>query len=327
MRVRTFDEVRQDLRRELAMQPAQQRLQGAVNAAREVMDNYSNQLQLYKSSDPKSSDSVRPSLPSIVDVANQLGLSYGKTGLVDSVSVEELAIGRSFTNFDSGQSQGLNFEMFSRSVFTNRLRSFQPATSQGFGGGTSQSFVFWKIEEANSRIPPYDEVREQVLSAWKLAEARKLATKAAEELAGSINSGSESDPWSRLLDKSLQPLVLRPPMFTWLQPMLTGNEGIQPSMVEGIDQSGQLFMEKSFSTPIGKASVAMDAAQQKCFVIRVVERSPSDEQLLADFEKAPLNRGVISLAVQQTSASASRWFDSLVEEMNVDMSKLASNEE
>jgi hypothetical protein len=284
-------------------------------------------LQLYRSSDPQSPDNVKPTMPSLVEIANQLGLTYGKTGMVDSLSAEELPIGRSFTNFDSGQSQGYNFEMFSRSVFTNRLRLYQPATSQGFGGGTSQSFVFWKIEETNSRVPPYDEVREQVLSAWKLAEAKKLATKAAEELAGSINSGTESDPWTRLLDTSLQPLVLKPPMFTWLQPMLTGNEGIQPSMVEGIDQPGQAFMEKCFSTPIGKATVAMDAAQQKCFVIRVVERNPSDEQLLADFEKAPLNRGVVSLAIQQTSASASRWFDSLVEELGVDMSKLSISEE
>jgi hypothetical protein len=71
----------------------------------------------------------------------------------------------------------------------------------------------------------------------------------------------------------------------------------------------------------------MDAAQQKCFVIRVLERSPSDEQLLAEFEKAPLNRGVVSLALQQASASASRWFDSLVEELEVDLSKLSSTEE
>jgi hypothetical protein len=326
-RTRTFEEVQQDLRRELAMQPAQQRLQGAVNKARDVMDNYTNQLQLYRPKEPQGPDNVKPNMPSLVEIASQLGLSYGKTGMVDSVSVEELPIGRSFTNFDSGQSQGYNFEMFARSVFTNRLRLLQPATSQGFAGGTSQSFVFWKIEEANSRVPPYDEVREQVLSAWKLAEARKLATKAAEELAGSINSGNESDPWTRLLDKSLQPLVLKPPMFTWLQPMLTGNEGIQPSMVEGIDQAGQAFMEKSFSTPIGKAAVAMDAAQMKCFVIRVVERNPNDEQLLTEFEKAPLSRGVQSLAIQQTSASASRWFDSLVEELDVDMSKLSTNPE
>jgi hypothetical protein len=265
-RTRTFDEVQQDLRRELAMQPAQQRLQGAVNTAREIMDQFSNQLQLYRSGDPESPDNVKPTQPSLVEIANKLGLTYGKTGLVDSVSIEELPIGRSFTNFDNGQSQGYNFEMFSQSVFTNRLRGFQPATSQGFSGGTSQSFVFWKIEEVASRVPPYDEVREQVLTAWKLAEARKLATKAAEELAGSINSGTEGDPWTRLLDTSLQPLVLKPPMFTWLQPMLTGNEGIQPSMVEGIDQPGQTFLEKSFSTPIGKAAVALDAAGRLAFL-------------------------------------------------------------
>ena len=240
-RIRTFEEVSQDLRRELAMQPAQQRLQAAVNTAQEVMDNYYNQLQLYRSGDPKNPDTVRPALPSLIELANQLGLSYGKTGLVDSVAVEELPIGRSFTNFDSGQSQGFNFEMFSQSVLNNRLRLYQPATSQGFGGGTSQSFVFWKIEELNSRIPPFDEVREQVVATWKLAEARKLATKTAEELAASINTSTDPDPWSRLLDSSLQPLVLRPPMFTWLQPVLTGNEGIQPSMVEGIDQPGQLL--------------------------------------------------------------------------------------
>ena len=321
MRTKTFDEVREEVRRDLALKPAQEKMQASIAAAQEMMDQYYNHLSLFKTADPNNPDTLEPTLPSLAKLADQFGLTYGTTGMVDALSVETLPIGRSFTQFGAGQ-----FDMFPRSVFNNRLRVFQPASSQGFGNGSSQTFLFWKTQDANSRIPSYDEVQEEVVKAWKIAEARKLATQAAQDLASSINVDGGADPWLNVLDPSLQPLVLKPPMFTWLQPMLTQNDGIQLAMIEGIDQAGQAFMEKSFSTPIGKAAAAMDASQQKCFVIRVIERNPSDEQLRADFEKAPMSRGVVSLAMQQTEISARRWFDSLIEEMNLDTSNLIDSE-
>ncbi len=314
MRTKTFEEVREDLRRELALEPAQKRMQAAISEVREAMELYSNQLSLFQTGDKKDPTNVAPVMPDLKSLGDKVGFAFGRTGMVDPIRVGSLPIGRSFMRIE-----GMRFDSFTRQVFDNRLRLFQVAESQTI---SSQTFVFWKTEEAVSRVPAFDEVRDEVVKAWNLAEARKLATKAAEELAGSINSTTESDVWSKVLDPSLLPLVLKPASFTYLQPMSNGNDGGQLSVVDQIALPGQAFMDKAFTTPNGKASVALDATQQKCFVIRVLERTPSDEEMLRDFERAPMNRGVQSLASQQVQMSASRWFDSLIRDMNLDMSKL-----
>ena len=323
MRTKSFDEVREDLRRELALEPAQKRMEASIAAAREIMDQYYNQLSFHKTGDPKDPSNVAPALPDLKTLGDKVGLSFGRTGMVNPMTVGDLPIGRSLILLDGYRPVG-----FPQYVFNNRLRPYQAAESRTMG---SQTFLFWKIEEANSRVPAFEEVRDEALRAWNMGEARKLASKAAEELSASINTSTEADPWSKVLDATQLPLVLKPGTFTYLQPMNTGNEGIQLSVIEGIVLPGQVFMDKAFTTPAGKASIALDVTQQKCFVIRVLERTPSDEQLLPEFERVPLTPGVRSLATQQVSLSATRWFDSLIREMDLDLSKLGpvddSNEE
>lgn len=313
MRVKSFDEVREEVRRSIALPPAQERMRAAIAAAREAMDLYFNQLSFFNSGNKKDPSNIEPTLPVLSKIADQFGLGYGKTGMVSAVQAETIPIGRGLIIIG-----GTRFETFPNVVFNNTLRLFQPEQTYG-----TQTFLFWKTMETVSRVPAFEEVRDEVLTDWKLSEARKLASKAAEDLVGSINTATDADPWPKVLnDASLLPLVLRPPAFTYLQPMNNSNEGIQLSQVEGIEFPGQAFLDRAFATPLGKASFALDGVQQKCFVIRVLERTPSDAELLLQFERAPLNRGVQSLAREQTSVSVSRWFDSLVREMDVDLSKL-----
>lgn len=319
-RVQTLDEVRQQLLEELASKPARDRMNAALSQVQEAMDTYYNQLQMFQSVEPKDSKKEKPAPPALPSLAAGLGLSYGKTGTVDAISVESLPIGRSMTFVQ----QFVPIE-FSRLAMDKRLRPFQSGRSEARLADSFQTFVYWKIEENDSRTLAYDEVREQVLIQWKLGEARKLAVKAAEEMAGSINASQEENPWSRLLEPSLQTSVERPPAFTWLQPVMTGNEGIQLGMVQGINDPGPTFMEKVFTTPVGKATVALDAAQQKCFVIRVVERTPKDDELLTEFQSAPLTRGPLSLGYEQANQTVVQWFESLARDIGLDASKLPAN--
>jgi hypothetical protein len=56
----------------------------------------------------------------------------------------------------------------------------QPFTS--FAKPDDEYFLVWKTDEVPSRIRKYEEAREDVIRAWKLAKARDLAAKKAEEL-------------------------------------------------------------------------------------------------------------------------------------------------
>lgn len=321
MRVQTLDEVKDQLKREMALAPTRAKMDELIEKVRKPMLDYYTEKQFYDAQDPKARTAAKPTKPDLKALAEEAGLTYGITGLVDMVSVRDLPIANSFTNF--GGMRGMNFAGFSESVLSERsaVGLFQPEVSQGFGTG---NYLFWKVEEEQSRVVPFEEARSQVTDAWKLSEARKLAEAAAKKIADQVGAVTEGDIWEKTLDESQRPFVVKPAPFTWLQPIFTGNEGIQLATVEGIEMPSQLFMEKLFSTAAGKTTVVFDSPEKKCYIVKVVERSPSMEELRAQFERSPLNRGVSSLAQQQSSINAGKWFERMIEDLNVDASKLAN---
>lgn len=70
-------------------------------------------------------------------------------------------------------------------------------------GGMGE-YVYWKTAEENSRIPKYKDVKDQVLTAWRMQDARKKAREAAEQLAKSISGKSKSDVIDTLNDERLK---------------------------------------------------------------------------------------------------------------------------
>jgi hypothetical protein len=184
--------------------------------------------------------------------------------------------------------------------------------------------VFWKVDSEPSRVPTFEESREEITAFWKQSRAQELASKAAEEMAAKINAITDKSvsPWTEVLESHLQPLVITPSPFTWLLPMMSGGEGAQLSTVDGIDLPGQAFMESVFSGPVGNAVVAFDAPRKKSFVIRIVERLPNDDDLRIQFERSPMNRGVSSLANQQSVNLVRGWFASLLDSMGLETRQL-----
>lgn len=327
MRTQTFDEVKDGLRRELALSPTREKMGVAVENVRRVMTEYSSQKSMYDHRLPSMKDVVEPTRPDLKQLAEQNGLSYGQTGMVNAVTVQDLPIGKSFTSSGPG-SRGLDFNRFGDAVLTEqmKLELFSPQTAQGFEGGSSGTFLFWKTRELASQMPTLEQARDEIVAHWRLQRARRLASEQANSLASDLDATTDPDPWSKVLEEHLRPLVLKPAAFTWLQPMFTGTEGIQLSTVEGIDVPSQAFMEKAFTTPVGKAAVAMDAPEKRCYVIRVVERTPDIETLRADFERSPLNRNVMSLASQQSAMQSQSWLRGLIDALEIDASKLRDSQ-
>ncbi|MFO0924453.1 MAG: hypothetical protein U0905_18410 [Pirellulales bacterium] len=74
---------------------------------------------------------------------------------------------------------------FGQLALDPRFPMFQAANSMSFdfvSGGGSVDYHFWKIEEKAEYLPPLEDVKEEVKSAWKRSEAQKLAEAKANEL-------------------------------------------------------------------------------------------------------------------------------------------------
>ncbi len=316
MRTKTFDEVRDELRRELASRPAAEKRDAAQKAVREEMDKYYSDIQLYNTRNPDDKDAVKPEPLSLSKLADQYGFTYGKTGMVDAYVVQDLAVGRSFVG---------NFQRpvgIADAIFDPRVNKFMPLESMGLEGTSFVTYLLWKIEDIESRVPAFEECREQVEKAWRASQAKQLAIDKATELASSINANNDTDPWAAVLEESLRGSVIKPPMFTWMQPSFRPGDSASVSNIEGIVNAGRPIMEKVFESEVGKATFAFDDRQKKCFVIRVVERAPSDEELQQKFQSSPRNEATDSLAFQQAREVAAGWFQSIQDSAGLDLSKL-----
>jgi hypothetical protein len=319
MRTRTFEEVRDELRNEMARQPALERMQMAMTSVREAMDRYYHESEMYRTKDPSDTSLTKPEQPSLAKLADEYGLTYGKTGLVDIFGAQELPVGRSIVRDGQNFFQGPPLTQF---FFNPRFPRYRPVEANGFDGQGILTYLSWKVEDVPARVPAFEEVREVVEKAWRTSRARMMATEKAKEIAAGLEATNDSDPWPAVLEESVRNLVVKPPAFTWLQmPMMQGGTpGL--SQIEGIFQPGAVLMERVFTTPVGKATYALDEAQQKCFVMRVVERTPSEQELLTAFERAPSNMGAQVLAGAESMTSYGGFFRSISEEVGLDMSRL-----
>lgn len=329
MRVQTLDEVRESLLREMALPGARTRAQEMVEKVSMKMSDYGAKRDMFEQQDQRLKAIPSPEPLDLKALASETGMTYGRTGMVDNIGVSSLSIGQSYLQLSNPGPNSSPFASFPEYALMEPrgeagLRPFQVQIAQSLSAETSGSYVFWKVESEPSRVPTFEEAREEITAFWKQTRAQELASKAAEEMAAKVNAITDksTNPWTEVLESHLQPLVITPSPFTWLLPMMSGGEGTQLSSVDGIDLPGQAFMEAVFSNPVGKAVVAFDAPRKKSFVIRIVDRLPNDDDLRIQFERSPLNRGVSSLANQQSVNLVRGWFASLLDSMGLETRQL-----
>lgn len=148
-------------------------------------------------------------------------------------------------------------------------------------------YAYWKIADVAPRVPELKEVREKVIAAWKLAQARPLAEKRAQELAELVKKGSGSitealsgqtvtgKPESNAVS------VRETPRFSWLSlprnlafqfnPMFMPPP--QLSVVDGVVQPGFDFMKTVFDelSP-GETGVAVNQPKSIYYVVKIKDR-------------------------------------------------------
>lgn len=166
---------------------------------------------------------------------------------------------------------------------------------QVVGGISSDRFIFWKVDDIEEHVPTWDEpgIQEQVLKAWKLKEARKLAKARAEELAKQVGDNklaeslpegvesSETAEFSWLYEPaplSPNPMAGKPPATISEVTFTTSIDG-----ESGIVKPGNKFMELVFEElSVGKVGVAVNSDRSAYYVVRVKSSDTTDPDIVGD---------------------------------------------
>jgi hypothetical protein len=296
-----LEEVRDQIRRELADRKAQERIAEIFKDVKQALDGYFGDRRLWEAHGVDE-----PKRPDFDALAEQYGLTAHSTELVTAAELEQS------TDIGKSRYQG-RADMWQFAYFSN-LQPFKAAQSVD---AERNHYLFWMTAEEAERVPELSDpaARAEVVKAFKSIEARTLARKRAEELAAQ----AEGKTLPEALADVPSLTVVEPPPFSWMSQGFS-MFGLDPSRineVEGVEHVGEEFMKTVFALEKGEVAVAFNEPQSVCYVVRLEGTEPSEVVLQQEFLASRLEMYADSAMPDQQRVSR-EWVKKLQEEAGLD---------
>lgn len=332
----SLEEVEGEIREVLARGQAQAKIEQMLQKIRDQMNVYSQSrlAAVSRGNEP-------PPPPNLEALAKQYGLQYRKTPLA-----AEWQFRRDYRDLAQAQIAGRE------SVIQFLYYQGRPLLQAALAQDVDSYYLFWKLEDAKEAIPSWDyseaerlekeaekaaqqgkdqeaaalrqqaqrarkdteQVRQEVLRAWKMDQARSLARNRAAQLAELARKTGRS--LQEALAKEPGVTVLESGPFSWLT-----HGTISPRLfmqappprisdVPHVEAAGEEFMEAVFRLQPGETAVAFNRPQTVAYVVRVKSFEPSQEVLWKMFLAEPY-ADYSSVAVFDQQKIRSAWMEEL----------------
>ncbi|MGW8257133.1 MAG: hypothetical protein ACWGMZ_06590, partial [Thermoguttaceae bacterium] len=294
-------ELSQDIKEKIRFLIAGQKIHEIFFKLSEEMHENGKKWRKYEAQKIKKLDVSPPPRLDFAALAKKYGLSAAQTGLVSKWDLHSFDIGSSYI---SGSLP------FVATVF----KSMPTYRSEISFDAQGNEYLFWKIADMPEVVPSFEDkgVREKVLRAWKMPEARDLALKQAEQLAETARK--KGGALKEAFAGHAEIKVLTPSPFTFYTegsvPRASSRSLPSLSKVEDVPMAGRDFMKAVFNLNKGQIGIAMNQPKNVVYVIRLVDSTPLPKVLweiflVDDFSKyAP----VAILELQQTR---NKWLEDL----------------
>ena len=298
------EKVEDEIRRTLARERVGAKIDAIFRRVEELIRQHRDDLALYRAGqreappqEPDFTAAYRAYLAALVDekekeweisrdlVADPKGvrlLTRITTDLISALDARKRDIGKSFTSDRTG---------FVEIAYNDDWQNLQPAGSFDREGNR---YLFWKVNDAEERIPEFDEpgVRERVLRRWKIIEALGLARKEADRTAAEAREAKKS--LSDVFADRSGAVVTESEPFSWLTygaiPDWMAQGPPWLSEVKGVDAPGNDFMRAVFSLKKGEVGTAINHPQTVVYVVQVTDSNPLPEVLWREFRSKDYRR-------------------------------------
>ena len=309
-------DVRDTILSRLARPVAQQKMDAALAKVRKaVEDHYEKTLdfELEGKEDPGVYDGKA--------LADELGLAHGTTGLTDIVSLYKAR--KELDIVESSQISGQQPQGFMQLLFAPGRLNYQPIATTTFD--PEKHFLSWKVAEEEAYVPELEDIRDEVVAAWKTEQARELAKSAANKLADRLDgkkplkeqAGSDHD-------------VLMPPAFSYFEPRsvdftrMRMGRPIPDSIKDIEEQSSDVIRKEVVNMPVGTIRVLPTADKSIFYVVRVASDNDADGEARDDFmqdivdsEREGLPDLIMYAAGNDRQEVVFDWYENLEEEYEV----------
>ena len=312
-------EVTDFIRKQIARSLAAERIAKALEEPIRVARNYSARRTAWEAEQAalapeEKPDEQPPTPPSLEALANEHGLTYEKTALLPFQELRETAIGKCVVNQN---------RQYVATVAFQRPTKYEPHLAVDMD---ISRYLVWKTDDAPEHEVALDDIRDQVIRAWKMSEARKLALEKAGELAADATERGES--LQKIFAESDQYSVTQTDPFT----LFTVGSAFQEQLrlrlsdVDGVDGAGPEFLEKVFQTKPGDVTVATNHAQTFAYVVRFAGREKSLSELHSEFMRSIGDRFSQAMYLRIGQVQGQRAFASLIQQTRQALNLRAPNQ-
>jgi peptidyl-prolyl cis-trans isomerase D len=310
--IQSFADIRGLLAPRLAEEKAQSEIQDKFDKIKNsemlpFVDKYLAALDQQEDT-KKQGNPSKLAVPTPVDlkaVADREGLSYEKTGLLSREAAERYG---QVSAAEAGLTPLSGGRKFADEMYDAKTGIYEPVELTDILG---TRYLLRKIKDEPPHVPQLDEVRPEVVRAWKTTKARPLAEKAADDLAARLKAGKEA-----LKEPKVQGhRVFTVPPITRTQTSLIPTSMYElPPVVEtqipDVPLAGDDFREVYFGLQAGTPAVAPNKPKSIYYVMTLDRREPATfAKLYAPFGDERRYRG---LAFEQAVKQQSQHWMSLL---------------
>jgi hypothetical protein len=273
-----FSAVKEALAGSLAKERAQEQITETFDKISRKVDDAADAYHraVEENDELKKEGSTRtvavPVPPSLDGVAKDNGLGHEVTPLLSSEQAKHYGqvAGASQGSNPNGRGEG----KFADVVFAAKSPLYEALE---FVDPDGRRFLARKLDDAPAHVAPLDEVRPEVVSAWRLDKARGLAEAAAKTLAESIKKDGGKFKGDIVEGRPVRAIEAVSKLRSGLPMPGAGLQYGQPTPAElpQIPDAGDLLRSAIFDLKPGDVTVQPDAPKSSYYVVTLDRREPA----------------------------------------------------
>ncbi|MCD0461223.1 prolipoprotein diacylglyceryl transferase [Roseiconus lacunae] len=305
-RYQPFEDVRDQIVESMVEEPARQARDEALAKARVVMKKYFSQRAL-TDGDESAEPPPRPNLEAL---AKDLGLTHRQIGPHTIVSLENEPINDSVDESTALTRQAIPFAvmMFGLGEQVIKQPKFRPIDTVDLGA--ERHYLTWKTDETEAYTPELDDIRDEVVQAIRIKEARVLAEQEAKAIAKQISEGAKLEdlvPEDRQ-DNFYQEVG----PFSWYNMVGFGQFSI--GNVPELDSVGPDFMKAVFTAEDDEAVVSANQPERVYYVVQRQSLLPTSKDLQAIFKQPGQRTMAMFMPSEEATEIQQGFYDTIDEE-------------
>lgn len=320
-----LEEVKEEIRRRLAMNLAVERITEKMSRVkRELEDSFyayeDELLRIDESDDNAKKPAVPAKLTDLKPLAESEQLELVEVDQASRMELRETPVGASFT-VDAATNSAI--PVWYTAFLSEDLPLYQPLLTRDAEGNNYLTLV---TERYPGVTPKLEDVREQVVAAWKREKAAELALKKAEEFAkaASEKGGSLTDFFAGMENSPVAADDIKETdAFAYLTiGRIAPNSRqvpLQMSQPEPLLAAGPELLQGVFELKPGQVGAELNHDRSIAYVLRIAERIGSEEELRREFLRdGDRWLGAEALNTQRARTKVMALVGNLLEESGLD---------